>query len=570
MQGLRTFKAAMAGTVIVGLFVTNRPVEMRAAGTAHVWTAGDTVKILETAPPQALRAARLYGARNEYVSFQIMVTASGGDISSVTPHPAALKSATRTIPVSAYHLYRETYQHVTQPSDQAGHTGYWPDGLVPIGRDPIVGEVRNGAPFSVSQEDTQGVWVDIHVPPHQAPGTYTGRVAVTASGLTAIDVPVKLTVWNFEIPSQSSLATAFGFDTWGAYQGHYGSTWVTSKIEKLTNRYSEAALQMRISMYGIDVASPNYGFDSKTGHLSPIDWSLWNSTESRANGGKLDGTHRHFNAVALPLPSNDLSVMQPKYYAEDVAFWRAVAKYYAKRGWLDRSYLYYDDEPSSSNDFALAKLHAKLLHQADPRLRYILTTHYRKDLVGSVNVWVPIINEYAQPGYPPPSVYQVRQKAGDKVWWYDSDSSADRGQWPDMFIDHPAMNQRVMAWMTWKYGLDGFLYYDTVYAYGVNRDPWKDAYSFGTNGDGTLFYPGKTSIIGGKTDIPCFSLRLMEIRQSLQDYEYMRLLKKHGQGSLVKKAVNAVVKSSDDFAHGPGVLLKERMIMGNELSKLGR
>ena len=75
-----------------------------------------------------------------------------------------------------------------------------------------------------------------------------------------------------------------------------------------------------------------------------------------------------------------------------------------------------------------------------------------------------------------------------------------------------------MGWMTWKYGLNGFLYYDTTYAYGLHRNPWNDVYSFGTNGDGTLFYPGKPSIIGGKTEIPCFSLRLMLIRLSLPGY----------------------------------------------------
>ena len=137
-----------------------------------------------------------------------------------------------------------------------------------------------------------------------------------------------------------------------------------------------------------------------------------------------------------------------------------------------------------------------------------------------------------------------------------------------MFIDHPAMNQRVMGWMTWKYGLNGFLYYDTTYAYGLHRNPWNDVYSFGTNGDGTLFYPGKPSIIGGKTEIPCFSLRLMLIRQSLQDYEYLRLLQTHGQAALATAAVNAVVRSSDNFDHSPATLLKERMIMGQELSAI--
>lgn len=60
----------------------------------------------------------------------------------------------------------------------------------------------------------------------------------------------------------------------------------------------------------------------------------------------------------------------------------------------------------------------------------------------------------------------------------------------------------------------------------------------------------------------------MLIRQSLQDYEYMHFLKIHGHGALANRAVAVVVKSSDDFTKDAAVMLKERMIMGAELSKL--
>ena len=439
--------------------------------------------------------------------------------------------------------------------------------MIPIGRDPIVGQVRNGAPFSIATGQNQAVWVDIHIPAGQKAGLYHGHVTLRANGLAPQSIRVQLTVWNFALPSQSSLATAFGFDTWGAYQGHYGTTWDTNKIVNLTNLYSKAALQMRISMYGIDVASPSYTYGAEAG-LSPIDWSLWDRTEVPANNGQLGVGSSRFSAAALPLPNN-VSDLTHNYAAEDVAFWKAVAARYKRLGWFNRSYLYYDDEPGSSSDFAVAKLHARLLHSADSGFKYILTTHYRPDLVGSVNIWVPIINELDSPGYPAPALYRARQQAGDKVWWYDSDSSADDGQWPDMFIDHPAMNQRVMAWMTWRYGLNGFLYYDTVYAYGSDRNPWRDVYYFGTNGDGTLFYPGKTSIIGGQTDIPCFSIRLMLIRQSLQDYEYMELLKRRGESGIADQAVKAVVQSSDSFTKDPAVLQRERLVMGRALSAGG-
>jgi hypothetical protein len=531
-----------------------------------VWTAGDTVKVLQTAQAGSKLTEKLYGARNEFVSFQIMIGAPGTTLTGINPQAYALTGPHGArIELSAYHLYRQAYQNVTHVSDPAGKAGSWPDGLIPIGRDPIVGEVRNGAPFDVASGRNQALWVDLHIPASQPAGSYHGLISIRAHGLPQAKVHVLLTVWNFSLPSQSSLATAFGFDTWGAYQGHYGSNWDTDKIVNLTNRYSKAALQMRISMYGIDVAAPSYAYDPTTG-LSPLDWTLWDRTESPANNGQLGSGGAKFTAAALPLPNN-LSDLTHNYRAEDVAFWKAVAVRYRSRGWFGRSYFYYDDEPGSASDFALAKLHAAQLHQADPAFKYILTTHFRQDLVGSVNIWAPIINELNSPGYPGPAVHRARQKAGDKVWWYDSNSSADNGQWPDMFIDHSPMNQRIMGWMTWRYGLDGFLYYDTVYAYGPTSNPWRNVYYYGTNGDGTLFYPGKPSIIGGKTDIPCFSIRLMQVRQSLQDYEYMHMLKQSGKGAIADRAVNAVVHASDSFTKDPSVLEKQRMVMGQALSK---
>jgi hypothetical protein len=556
----------MRALLLVPLLVTAIPsAGTLAAPSMQVWVVSDTVRVPQTAPAGHGASASLYGARNETVSFQIMVRANGDPISDVVPRPSRLTArGGHAIPASSVHLYRETYQNVTTPSDSAGQKGIWPDGLIPIGRDPIVGEVRNGAPFTVAAGRTQGVWVDLSIPPGQPAGAYTGTITLSSAKRPPRSVPVRLTVWSFSLPVQPSLPTAFGFDTWDAYRGHFGSTWDTARIERLTNLYSEAALQMRLSMYGIDVSAPDYAYNSSSGRIPRIDWSTFDATAVPAYDGKLDPLHRRFTARALPVPDN-LSDPTHNHNAEDVAFWRAVAAHYAARRWLSRSYLYYDDEPSSAADFATARLHAQLLHRANPHLRFLLTTHYRADLAGTVNIWTPIINEIDTPGNPSMATYRRRQAAGDQVWWYDSDSSADRGQWPDMFTDHPAMNQRIMAWMTWRYGLQGFLYYDTVYAY-PRTNPWSNVYEFGTNGDGTLFYPGKPSVIGGRTDIPCFSIRLLLIRQSLQDYEYMHLLAQRGRRALVDSLVRSVVRSSSDFDHDPSRLLHARLVMGQALN----
>ena len=49
--------------------------------------------------------------------------------------------------------------------------------------------------------------------------------------------------------------------------------------------------------------------------------------------------------------------------------------------------------------------------------------------------------------------------------------------------------------------------------------------SGGGNGDGNLFYDGDPSIIGGSTNIPIESLRMKHIRDGIEDYGYLALLR---------------------------------------------
>ena len=47
-------------------------------------------------------------------------------------------------------------------------------------------------------------------------------------------------------------------------------------------------------------------------------------------------------------------------------------------------------------------------------------------------------------------------------------------------------------------------------------------------GDGTLFYPGTTDRIGGKSHVPIESLRLKHLRDGLEDFEYLHLARSLG------------------------------------------
>ena len=98
-----------------------------------------------------------------------------------------------------------------------------------------------------------------------------------------------------------------------------------------------------------------------------------------------------------------------------------------------------------------------------------------------------------------------------------------------MAIDADATRNRSMEWLSFVYNVQGELYYETTQAF-FTGDAWTNQYNFGGNGDGTLFYPGTTAKIGGKTEIPVESLRLKMIRDGMEDYELLNLAKTLGAG----------------------------------------
>jgi hypothetical protein len=157
---------------------------------------------------------------------------------------------------------------------------------------------------------------------------------------------------------------------------------------------------------------------------------------------------------------------------------------------------------------------------------------------GRVGIWVPNVTTFETPAELT-AQYQKERAKGARVWWYDSNQSrfTVNGQgavFPDQFIDHPGVNQLVHGPLTYIYGLSGYVYFDSASNYASRgAGIWENNYAddFGANGDGTLFYPGIPSIIGGPdgSDIPVPSIRLQLMRQSISTYDLLMLLRQNDQ-----------------------------------------
>lgn len=480
-------------------------------------------------------AAMLRAARNEFAPFQIVIPGGGSGRRSVTAAASALSGPTGTISAGQVRLYRVGYLNLTTPSNDEGGTGRWPDPLIPD-VDEVAGEKRNAFPFDVPAGENRIVFVDLHVPMSALPGVYTGTVTVSSPGLSDV-VSVTLRVFDFEMPSTSSMPTSYGIQWIGACEAHYGSydaCGADAGIIRMNTMYARYMLDHRITGEVV------YTGPSASG--SGYDWA---NTFDPYYGPLLDGT-----APGLLLEGARVTSLRYRWgWPPDVSRYAEWARHFRAKGWLSRTYDYNCDEPPATCAWSDIPERAALVREADPELRTLVTTNIDEARAHSVDddidLIVPVVNHmHDRPGS---GTYEGDQRARyddflasgprKELWWYQSCMShgcnyvggAESRGWPSYMIDATGVQNRAMQWLTFSYRISGELYYEALL---MLPNAWNSVFAFGGNGDGTLLYPGTPQAIGGTTHVPVSSYRLKMIREGMEDYEHLRRLVQLGDPSL--------------------------------------
>ena len=292
-----------------------------------------------------------------------------------------------------------------------------------------------------------------------------------------------------------------------------------------------------------------------------------------------------------------------------IAYWRDVARHAKQAGWFDRAFDYTCDEPGAQpSRYAACKARSDAVHAADPTFRVLITAEKpsadRVNISDAIDVWVPIVNfidsnSSACGGYPSWAAGDTRAEydgvvaSGKTLWWYQSCMSegcassiqpahgafapgcsptdtcsgglkaAGDQAWPSYMIDVDSVSNRVMAWMSYKYEMQGELYWGTNYAdetyTAAGNSSWEQQWLAGGNGDGSLTYPGRSEVIGGSSFIPIASQRLKHIRDGIEDLELMYALEdRTGSRDAGLAIVNDFIRSAYDFDHAPGKMLAAR------------
>lgn len=509
----------------------------RLDSTDHValWWCDATRKVSRTRPvPEAKDdAVRLEAARNDFEAVQVVIRperALSGlkcSVSDLTG-PDAARIASDQI-----QILRVGYVKVTAPTDKVGQAGEWPDPLPPLDR-----------PLDVPAGVNQPLWILVHVPKTAAPGDYSGRLQLTADGWSA-QVPLKLHVWNFTLPDAPRTASAFGLSARNIFRYHN----VQREEDKraVFAKYMKSFADHRISPYDPTPLDPiEYKFVPEADPpRAEVKFDRFDAAMQRA----ID--EWHITSFKLHIPGMGWGTFHsrsegelvghkagtPKYEAMFASAIQQVEAHLRERGWLDKAYVYWFDEPEP-RDYDFVKAGMARIRKYAPGICRMLTEEPIEPLFDFVDLWCPV-----SPAFDLEQA-RARQAAGEQLWWYIC--TGPKEPYCTLFIDHPATDLRVWLWQTWQRNISGILIWESIYwtsdtAFPDSlQNPYEDPMSYVTgystprgekkpwgNGDGRFLYPPESAAAGSKEpnlEPPVSSIRWEMLREGIEDLDYLYIL----------------------------------------------
>jgi hypothetical protein len=516
-------------------------VSKSSAAAFPVWVASGLVRVGKTEAPGNVSSIDLSGARGETVDVQIIVHAPASGLTNVNMSASDLTApGGGTIPASSITLYREYYVTITGTANYGGGSnpplgsGTYAEPLIPF-NDPETGAplCRTSAALkacnaSITAGENQPYWIDIAIPRGTAispSGSYSGNISITSTQGT-VTIPVALTVWNFELPMQSS-----ELSLWTLWPPSAGNTTTTVARALMRNKvmswYDEAAN-----------ASPD-------------------KSNSGLNRSGLDG-YFHIQVKCNGSHSNFPSAIEID---------SAAAKFPETLP-LD---LYVGDELNDCPEgYAALKTIASHVHAASRTVKTILTVNAPDAKLFNdghgrsvIDHWVLLASAEKWPALP----FTGR---GD-LWSYTS-CNTGYGNTPEWLVDYPPINERIQAgFLNWTQGATGILYYRADgWTAGNSIGSWNNVDTnacgagLGRPGDGIFLYP--PGPIGSTEPAP--GIRLKAIRDGIQDYEYAQLLNHQGQASYLEFVLKPIAASWTRWSHDRGDIESVREKFGQQLQQL--
>jgi hypothetical protein len=590
-SGIRRGAAAVVACIAcAALLTTSAPAsDRRNTASIHLTALPGTIHVSLTGSVAGSDAVSISCARNEVESFQVIVKAQHGRLHKVDASISPLTNrAGKTLPPKSVKIFCSEFVPVRIPDPRSNlPPGMWSDALVPRtnpytgapvqgpqwGKAGFTGERFRGRHFDIWQNQQQPLWVDVSVPRDAAPGIYIGTFAVCAENADSVNIPVKIEVWDFALPNGPTLENHFGGFSRAA--SYYGLATDSEAFLRIEDRFIEMMAAHRINPPLPQRFNPPVSADGSVRFDDDLDQRI----------SEFVARHHMTNIQVPGAPFPDVLGNDRSRAA---AFYRSWYAYLERKGWEERAYLYMFDEPLNPDDYEKVRRLGAFVGAVEPRLRRLVVEQpYPRHpnsgtLNGSLDIWCSLF------GYIDEASIQRVQQAGDEVWTYTAlvqsipkfhphydamkvDSppyyaavNVDRP--PYWEIDFPLLSYRIAPWINRRYGATGLLYWSTCFWGSPPRNPWDNpTHGDHWNGEGMLFYPGSEAGIDG----PIASVRLKNLRDGMEDYEYFVLLENRGGGDIVAEIVRNAVPTWGSWDQDTQRLLDRRRRLAQEILRRG-
>jgi hypothetical protein len=428
----------------------------------QVWPVDPLVKVFRDAPPDSPGPATAEVARGELATLQVVLRAEipvAKLRARVSPFKRAWAAGTLIPQTPRFVGYVPVDRPTQKPSkDQLRQPpADYPD---PLLEDESIDVVAGQA---------QPVWITVAVPTNAAPGTYRGTLTLEGTtGGTPIYFEQKL-----RVVVHRAVAGPAGLWVTEWYALQWRHMQITPELESeayyaLLRRYARNMAEHRHNVALISPLALTQFSVGPSGTLQ-MDFTRFDRwvkifqaegvigrIEGGHIGGRKGGWESEF-AVTVHSVKDDQVIQRqadPDSSEADVfyrRFFPALVAHLKAKGWLEIYMQHLADEPIAQNIKSYRAM-AAVARKYAPELRIIEACH-TKDLVGSIDIWVPQLN-YLQQDY---AHYQARQKAGDEIWFYTC--VFPQGEYANRFLEQPLIKTRLLHWINYRYGATGYLHW---------------------------------------------------------------------------------------------------------------
>ena len=451
---------------------------------------------------------------------------------------------------------------------------------------PFKGEwpevLANELPASLMPGEVRSVWINAEIAPDVPAGTYEYQLELSADGMNPVRIPLSVKVWNFALPVVPTLRTAMS--NWDVfllgYYAKFRKTPFTAEEKKaFGDMLARFMLKHRMNpgyIYSMTAFSGNL-----IGYPAPDRFAEYHRLGLNA-----------IPVAQFPMDgfSSTADEMAAKYYTEEKVdrFMKAMKAYVElgeQQGVGDLFYVHAFDEiyAATHKKEKMKRLRAvrERLRETAPKIKVECITEVEPELIGLVDVWCPSISMMARN----PQSYWDRQKAGEELWLYTclGTPGRDTGAPPSFVLEESAAGMRLIGWICHFYKAEGFLYWAMArwHRNGSKggkpypEEPWNVQYVNGYNGEACFLYPARSF-----DREPLSSVRLENLRDGFEDYEYLTLLAKAYEAkkaSLAPEeckeiedllAMKELVRSGLDYTDDSGLILDHRRKIAGWIEKL--